>query len=393
MNEQRIRDYLNLIQQLLTCPNGEELGLLQANEELIDVDFIQVMERVASQMQGEGQQDAADFLRNLAGQLRKAFTQAADRVNRDRSNRTEAYIQLIEGLLNCRSGEEASQILNANRDLVDAGLVQTMGQVATMLQERGDQQAADLLINLASQLIEALAMSGNATEMAADTSSATATPEEYHNFLMQVLRAIYESKGDQQVVYPLLQGNLEKLDDNLAQVLQAWATPTLAQVEPEQAQVIAAVIVNFSNLMAQFPLGNRASNLEIAITGYETALEVYTREAFPANWAATKNNLAIVYSDRIRGERAQNLEDAIACYQAALEVYTREAFPYEWAMTQNNLAAAYRNRIRGEKAENLEEAIACYQATLEVYTREAFPQNHANTAFNLGLAYQEKGQF
>ncbi|WP_156093363.1 tetratricopeptide repeat protein, partial [Planktothrix serta] len=69
-----------------------------------------------------------------------------------------------------------------------------------------------------------------------------------------------------------------------------------------------------------------------------------------------------------------NLEKAIAAYQAALEVYTRTAFPEDWAMTQNNLAAAYYSRIRGERADNLEKAIAAYQAALEVYTRTAFPE-------------------
>ncbi len=49
---------------------------------------------------------------------------------------------------------------------------------------------------------------------------------------------------------------------------------------------------------------------------------------------------------------------AIAHYQAALEIYTREAFPQEWAMTQNNLGAAYFNRIGGERSQNLEMAIA-----------------------------------
>jgi hypothetical protein len=41
----------------------------------------------------------------------------------------------------------------------------------------------------------------------------------------------------------------------------------------------------------------------------------------------TQNNLAIAYSDRIRGEKAENIELAIASYTAALSVYTRDAFP------------------------------------------------------------------
>ena len=120
------------------------------------------------------------------------------------------------------------------------------------------------------------------------------------------------------------------------------------------------------------------------------ALTVCTREAFPADWATTQNNLAIAYRDRIRGERADNLERAIAHYDAALTVYTREAFPEQWAMTQNNLAIAYRDRIRGERADNLEQAIAHYEQALTVYTREAFPADWAATQNNLAAAYWDR---
>ncbi len=37
---------------------------------------------------------------------------------------------------------------------------------------------------------------------------------------------------------------------------------------------------------------------------------------------------------------------------------------------QNNLAVAYSNRIRGDKDKNLKKAIAHYQHALEVYTSE-----------------------
>ena len=136
--------------------------------------------------------------------------------------------------------------------------------------------------------------------------------------------------------------------------------------------------------------GERAENLEQAIGHYQQALEVYTREAFPEQWAGTHNNLGNAYRSRIRGERAENLEQAIRHYEQALEVRTREAFPEQWATTHNNLGAAYGNRIRGERAENLEQAVRHYQQALEMYTREAFPQDWAMTHNNLGLAYGER---
>ncbi|MFB8793411.1 MAG: tetratricopeptide repeat protein [Microcoleus sp.] len=83
--------------------------------------------------------------------------------------------------------------------------------------------------------------------------------------------------------------------------------------------------------------GVRAANIEEAIACYTAALEVYTRENYPEDWAMTQNNLGIAYSDRIEGVRAANIEQAIACYREALKVRTPENYPEKWAMTQNNL--------------------------------------------------------
>ena len=216
------------------------------------------------------------------------------------------------------------------------------------------------------------------------------TSEEYLNFLMEVLQATAESEGDQDAVFPLLRNNQDKLDLVLQEMLQIWGTVTLAKLESEEANDIAAVIGNFSNLIQQFPLGNRSRNLEIAITGYEVALLVYTREDFPVQWATVQNNLGLAYGDRIKEDKAENLEQAIACFQQALLVRTQSDFPLDWAATQNNLGTAYSDRIKEDKAENLEQAIACFQQALLVRTQSDFPLDWATTQNNLGNAYSER---
>ncbi|MEY3870236.1 MAG: hypothetical protein RLZZ338_4130 [Cyanobacteriota bacterium] len=288
--------------------------------------------------------------------------------------RVEAYLNLIEKLLTCPSGEE-NAILNQHQDLIDEGLVIIMQALAQEMTENNDENRASFLLDMASALANYLGKS--------------ATPD-YQSFLSEVLKAISESNRNPQVVYPLLQKNLDKLDLTFAQVLTEWATAKFKEVPSKTAQAIAEDIVNFGNLINQFPLGRRALNLEIGIACHQASLEVYTRDAFPYEWATTQNNLANAYCDRIKGEKADNLETAIASYKASLEVYTRDAFPYEWAMTQNNLAIAYQNRIKGEKADNIETAIACYLASLEVLTREAFPYEWATTQNNLGAAYSHR---
>ena len=245
------------------------------------------------------------------------------------------------------------------------------------------------LKNLGNQLREALNFSPQVNEQQKLESLSESDLQAYLLFLLQVLQATQESNGDAQVVYPLLAAKIDKINLFLVEILRGWASAIFAQVEADTAQSIAAtaVIVEFSNLIQQFPLGSKASNMEIAITGYEITLNVITRKAFPVEWAKTQNNLGLAYNYRILGEKAENLELAIAAYNRALNVRTREAFPVKWAGTQNNLGLAYSDRILGEKAENLELAIAACNRALTIFTPEAFPVEWAMTQNNLGNAY------
>jgi tetratricopeptide (TPR) repeat protein len=139
-------------------------------------------------------------------------------------------------------------------------------------------------------------------------------------------------------------------------------------------------------------LRDRAENLEQAIFHYQQALEVGTRQDYPELWAAIHNNLGIAYANGVDGDQAENLEQAILHCQQALEVYTRDAFPDDWAMTQNNLGQAYRKRIRGDRADNIEQAISRYQQALEVQVNQPNREQWAGTHSNLALACLERPQ-
>ncbi|BAY44490.1 hypothetical protein SAMD00079811_20900 [Scytonema sp. HK-05] len=216
----------------------------------------------------------------------------------------------------------------------------------------------------------------------------------YLNFLLLILQATEESDGNEQVVYPLLQTNLDKLDDNLIQLLQKWVMSILSEVESDKQKHIARVTLNFSLLIQNFPLDSKELNKDIAIAGYKIALKVYTRSSFLADWARIQENLGVAYLERSKGETAENLEQAIAAFDAALEVYTCSSSPEDWARTQAYLGIAYLYRSKGEKAENLEQVIAAFDAALEVYTCSSSPENWARTQAYLGNAYlyRSKGE-
>lgn len=50
--------------------------------------------------------------------------------------RLEAYLNLIQALYNCSSGEEIGATLQANSEWVDGGLVQVVEQVAAWLTDK-----------------------------------------------------------------------------------------------------------------------------------------------------------------------------------------------------------------------------------------------------------------
>ncbi|NET34334.1 MAG: hypothetical protein F6K19_20295 [Cyanothece sp. SIO1E1] len=71
------------------------------------------------------------------------------------SERQEQYLKLIDQLFKCPNGQEPD-VLDAQLDLIDADLVQTMVQVATGLAHQDNQDAAKFLMHVARELAKQL---------------------------------------------------------------------------------------------------------------------------------------------------------------------------------------------------------------------------------------------
>ncbi|NMG20863.1 hypothetical protein [Brasilonema bromeliae] len=175
----------------------------------------------------------------------------------------------------------ASDGLAAKKEVIDEALLLALEQVAEDMANQSRQLTADWLLNLTNELATYLGVQATSHKWKA-----------YQTFLVDVLEAI-EKNPDPQVMYPFLAANQDKLNDNLAYVLQIWAMGTLPYLEEISAQYTAAFIVDFSNLVQGFEQGNSASHMEIAIVGYQVAATVFTRDhrrwrlphRFPYEWA------------------------------------------------------------------------------------------------------------
>ena len=212
----------------------------------------------------------------------------------------------------------------------------------------------------------------------------------FKDFLLAFGDFYRKNSKDETKLQQFLKANINKLDDLLLDALPLVFTSLIADKSIDERERIASLFENFAVTIYNFPLGDRATNLELSITAHNLSLKIYTREDSPEDWAGTLNNLASAYINRIRGDRAENLEKAIELYEQALEIYTRKNFPVDWAGTLNNLALAYSDRIRGDRADNLEKAIELYGQALEIYTRKNFPEDWAMTLNNLALAYSNR---
>jgi hypothetical protein len=150
MNQAHLTKYLEIIQELLTCPSGEEWVRLKRHEDWVNPEFVQVMEQVAAQLTREGNQDAARFLHNWAAKLHHILVKEVNPSNPE-ADRDQAYLALIQALLDCPEGTER-RILAEHQALIGPGLVQKMYEIAQQLQQQGANEAATYLHNLAVEL-------------------------------------------------------------------------------------------------------------------------------------------------------------------------------------------------------------------------------------------------
>ena len=215
-------------------------------------------------------------------------------------NRIAAYEQLIHTLLNCPNGDEP-QILQDNSELLDRGFLETCESVAAKLAEQGGENGANFLRNLASQLGQFIHMNDDGDS----NNSEGENPQEYANFFLELLQAEEASNGDVKVIYTMLDQRQHLLNARFAETLQQVAQKLLDGENPETISSIVALIENLSIRINNFPRGNRASNIEIAITGYQIVLN--NREPGSEKWTQTQHNLATAYNNRINGSLGQNL--------------------------------------------------------------------------------------
>ncbi|NCR15495.1 MAG: DUF3110 domain-containing protein [Microcystis aeruginosa LL13-03] len=341
MNEQRTQAYLNLINQLLSCNNGDEPRILQKNQELLDRGLVEVMVAVAQQYGNAGRENEARWLLNMAQQLAEAlglFDSEPSSISTGTFDQMPYTVYVL--LYNVGTDNEGIHTISVD-DNHKILLFESQEDAATFARQLGEQNfpvpsveamKAEEIFLFCHQLghnWEFVPKGKTITPPSQRVENETPKkikPEDYQVFLDNVLQLsslIDKNRFNPEAVYTFCQNNLDKLDENFGEFLYQWATNIFSNLHPQKAQFTAAVVLMFGNLINEFPFGSLKNNLEISIKAYQAALIVYHPKTFPVYWAMTQMNMGNVYAKRIEGKKTENIEKAINSFQEALKMALR----------------------------------------------------------------------
>ena len=386
MDEQRVQAYLELIEQLLGCPQGQEAELLKSHIDLLDAGLLAAMEQAAAHLESQGDHDAG-WLRGFAAQLAEALRLKTTAPIGEAVG--QFLLETLQLIVDQQGNPQQIYPLWAEHQTqFNANLLAVLPTVAAQLFEgEAERHAliAAVLVKFGSLISQFplgtrwlnLELAIAAYQQSLQVMTRETMPVQWAEAMMNLATAYYSRiRGDRA--------------ENLEQVIAAYQQSLQVVTRETMPVQWATAMMNLATTYCNRIRGDRAENLEQAIAACQQSLQVRTRETMPVEWATAMMNLALAYVNRIRGDRAENLEQAIAAWQQSLQVMTREAMPVEWAEETMNLATTYCNRIRGDRAENLEQAIAANQQSLQVMTREAIPVQWATAMMNLALTYHNR---
>ncbi|NES05276.1 MAG: tetratricopeptide repeat protein, partial [Okeania sp. SIO2F4] len=385
MNKEQFQARLNLINQLLTCPNAEEQATLHANSHLVDEAFVEVMKLVAAKMP-EDVESNAEWLQSFAKQLAEMMEewkqlneQATELYNTGKYDEAIPIVKQVETLALELWGES------------HANVATSLNNLAELYHSQGRYSEAEPLFKQAIEIVK-ISLPVNHPYLASSLNN---------------LAELYKSQGRYSEVEPLYQQAIEivkislpvnhpylaTLLNNLALLYRfQWkyseAEPLFKQaIEIDKIALPANhpdLAINLNNLAELYESQGRYSEAEPL---YQQAIEI-DKIALPANHpgcATHLNNLAGLYYYQGRYSEAEPL------YQQAIEI-DKIALPPnhpERATRLNNLANLYRYQGRCSEAETL-----CQQV-IEI-DKIALPPNHPGRAThlnNLALLYQSQGRY
>lgn len=160
------------------------------------------------------------------------------------------------------------------------------------------------------------------------------------------------------------------------QALQCFNTALESYSKDESPQQWAGAQYNLAT--ANQALGHlleTSSPLKLAVDAYTDALQVWTREARPEDWMAAMHQLGATlhtYGKLLKGNR--HLQKSVVAYKNALAALDADNYALELTAAHNNRAIALHHLGESEaNPERMKEAIRAYEKAVTVSMEQQLP--------------------
>jgi len=149
------------------------------------------------------------------------------------------------------------------------------------------------------------------------------------------------------------------------------------------AELAASAHLQKGTLLGTWAQNGNPQFYKPAIEAYQKSIYTFTKEQSPDVFAEVQHKLGVLYAEMPAENKKRGIWAGIssASFNSALEYYTKERFPYEYASICNNFANAFTKFPPGIRTDNHVKALHYYQEALEIRTR-AYPYERAITLLN-----------
>jgi len=384
MNEeqqQRLEAYLDLIRQLLTCPNGEVQATLHANSQLLDKAFVEVMKFIATEMAENGESNA-EWLQSFAEGLAEMMEEW-EQLN-DQSVELYNSGQYYEAI---QTAEQAVTLARKLWGETHANVATSLNNLAELYRYQGRYSEAESLFQQGIEIIK-IALLPNHPYLATCLNN-LASLYRYQGKYLEAESLFQQAIAINRTALPPNHPVLATCLNNLAKLYESQSRQSEAELLYKEQLAKAEMVEEWKQLNEQcVELYNSGKYYEpeaipIAEQAITFALQLWGKSH--ANVASSLNILAELYRYQGRYSEAEPLlQQAIAIDRIALP--TNHLY---LGRDLNSLAVLYGCQGRYPEAEPL------LQQAIEI-VKIALPTNHpflASSLNNLAEVYYYQGRY
>ncbi|MFN4945595.1 MAG: hypothetical protein ACK5FG_02730 [Chryseotalea sp.] len=152
----------------------------------------------------------------------------------------------------------------------------------------------------------------------------------------------------------------------------------------EQPELLAQAHMRKGNLLFTWAQNGNTQFYKGAMEALQEAAKVFTREHAPQQFADIQHVLGIIFSEIPDEAKKKSVWAAVSSssFKEALQYYTKEEFPYEYATICNHYANAYIKYPASRNSDNVAKALDLFNEALAIRRADTYPVERALTLLN-----------